>query len=210
VSPGVRHPVIYGFFALLALILLLRSIATLNKEARRRPEESLWQATRRTAKGISSDIGRVGGILMIASGGLIAAGFARQEQLGSRLVVAGSAALAVLWLLNYMWGKAGFPKPGGGRPSDPLTVLILFLIPTGCLIWESYRHRFPGFSSDAGVIGWLTIPVVATILIAARGHERRLGGAYATQRHWLEMNRPRVVRLRRTGHWEPEGRPTRR
>lgn len=39
---------------------------------------------------------------------------------------------------------------------------------------------------------WTATQIVALALVVARGHERQLGGAYATQRTWLEIERDRL------------------
>jgi hypothetical protein len=40
---------------------------------------------------------------------------------------------------------------------------------------------------------WLAVSLVGAVLIAARGHERKLQGSYGTQRTWLARNRTKLV-----------------
>jgi hypothetical protein len=42
--------------------------------------------------------------------------------------------------------------------------------------------------------GWAIALLVGLLLVTARGHERRLRGAYATQNTWLDMNKEQVIK----------------
>ena len=75
---------------------------------------------------------------------------------------------------------------------DPFTSLLLFSVGSSVLLSESYRDGFSGLQ-DSTPYAWLAAPIVVAVLIAARGHERRLGGAYGSQRKWLELNKPQVM-----------------
>jgi hypothetical protein len=41
--------------------------------------------------------------------------------------------------------------------------------------------------------GWYAAALLALILVVARGHEKRLRGAYATQNTWLKLNRSDMI-----------------
>jgi hypothetical protein len=176
---------------MLILVLVCRGFATVLRESK---GHVTVHSVGRLKNIIRQDLGRVRawvfnlGVVVLVVG---IPGFAYRLWVPDWLLVGAAGLLALVWL-SIHW-ISPFRKTPGGRGPDAFTSLLLFAVPTMALIVLSYLRGFPGIVNPEAVYGWVAAPITAAILIAVRGHERRLGGAYASQRTWLETNKKHVM-----------------
>lgn len=105
------------------------------------------------------------------------------------LAVAGISVALAAWTVRYFRGH------GDRKPISRSTASAMYgiAVASACLLAgvpeDAAAELTPGLA-----VGWGAIAILANVLIVSRGHERRLGGSYATQRTWLRMNRPELER----------------
>jgi len=181
-------PAVAASLVTLAILLAARAYTSARREEERR--------VRRVVGRVRRDIGFWRGFVLSILMGLLLWTYASTLlKLGSNLPAESRSVIAggVLFVwVSLLWGPTPFRRPAGGRPMDPFTSLLLFSVGSSVLLSESYRDGFSGLQ-DSTPYAWLAAPIVVAVLIAARGHERRLGGAYGSQRKWLELNKPQVM-----------------
>jgi hypothetical protein len=129
---------------------------------------------------------------MLLAGGV--AGIAWFSSGGPRWVGgAGVAVPALIWAFRYYFGVRG---ADGGKSQNlhGVTAAVLFGI-AAISVCACGLARATGKSplSVAVAVGWLSLSIVAALLVAARGHEKRLLGSYGIQRAWLSQNRDQLI-----------------
>jgi len=116
------------------------------------------------------------------------------ERVQSRLILVPCIVVALLWSVRYFRGYPPSTKGENRRPIDVvhavLLALIAVLMAMGTQFMAPPRARHLSFYEEAA---WCGILIVGLVLITARGHERRLRGAYASQNSWLISNRTRIL-----------------
>lgn len=104
------------------------------------------------------------------------------------LAMAGNLVCVACWGVRYFRGRT----PSRGVSRTPLgrllavTLLSLALVPT----FADCAERLPQASSVSSHVAfaWLLVLLTAAVLVCSRGHEKRLGGAYATQNAWIDLH----------------------
>ena len=107
------------------------------------------------------------------------------------IVLTGPAVIATLWLFRYQRGyKATAASPKYRQPVGSGWSCLISACLVGCCLAIVNLVSAPGAPSlsETSKYGWLLCAVVGVVLIAARGHERRLRGAYSSQNTWLQLN----------------------
>jgi hypothetical protein len=170
------------------LVLLAIAIITVVLQAKRlRPRISRRAAFGRTCRTIGGSVGWCGLAVLVA--GISLTWIASASENPPRpFRVAGPLALISLWLVLHVGGK---PLGSNDRtPLDGATNVVLFVT---CAV-STVASRIE-LTSDGSILagrleygGWLSVLVVVSVLLAARGHEKRLKGAYSMQRAWMAMN----------------------
>jgi len=111
-----------------------------------------------------------------------------------------ATAAFLCWFLRYYKGYAAKRDTTGEELAKrlPASALRATLLLATCdlLLLLSYvgapGHR--GWLGKYELAAWVAADMVALALVVARGHERQLGGAYTTQRTWLQIERERLVK----------------
>jgi preprotein translocase subunit YajC len=109
-----------------------------------------------------------------------------------------AAAVAVVWAYRYFRGYA----PSGGtdtakHPRRPINATHAVLLSGSAEVLALGSQGLEvgkNHLSTAEELGWSIVLTVALVLITARGHERRLRGAYSSQNTWLAQNKEMVLR----------------
>ncbi len=99
-----------------------------------------------------------------------------------------AAAVAVSFAPFIVRYFVGWMHDGKARPLERVPATVLLTVPC-CLLAANTAKVLPGHSTvpaDAAA-GWLLALFVALILVASRGHEKRLQGSYASQRTWFKL-----------------------
>ncbi len=126
-------------------------------------------------------------------------------------LVPGGAALAVWWAIEIgppapserTWRAAVFERLGVDRVAAPqfsvaqrvVTELALVAPPLAAASAAAVLQGRP----EGSVIAWALLAVPATAIMSIRKHERRLLGIYADQSRWLELQKPKIMEIARTG-----------
>jgi hypothetical protein len=98
-------------------------------------------------------------------------------------------ALAALWAYRYFRGY----RAGKGRvPIDVLHAALLAAL--AVIVVVAVQFMSAPRLSPAEERSWGVLLILALILIVARGHERRLRGAYSSQNTWLAQNKEHVIK----------------
>lgn len=186
-----------GVSALLAL-LVVRLMATAVRQARREASAERQDLNRKMilAKlpwALASPFRELGvlwtTILILGTGGiLVSMGLGEGTQLRLLVGTSSAALIAVEWTVLFLWGVTLLPT---SRPSPvgALTSMLLYVLSSGGFM--IVLEKTPGSGGLVGRtgLGWITASLLGGVLIAGRGHERRLEGAYASQREWLEVHK---------------------
>lgn len=121
--------------------------------------------------------------------------FLRHDHFQSRTLVIPCVALAALWAVRYFRGYAPIAR-GARRPVDAVHAVLLASVPIlmgmGSQFLNPPRARHMSLYEE---VTWDAVMLVGLLLITARGHERRLRGAYSSQNSWLVSNRRRILQV---------------
>lgn len=126
-------------------------------------------------------------LLAVAAGGCLLA--LKANDLRAWVFVVPSLLLSVLWAYRYF---RGYKAAEGPRlPIDALHASLL----AGAALVAVLLAQFATAPrlSPTEERAWGAVAVLAMIMIVARGHERRLRGAYSSQNTWLAQNKNKVV-----------------
>ena len=168
----------------LGVIFVGRALASAIR-ATSRPQWISWKSMRKVLRNTHRDLGFWGEAFLLLGVVAMAIGLVWRSPSSMYVTLLGAFLVAVQWALRFIWGRQIFSR-NPPRPIYPFTSLLLFATPTAALIAEA------GLQTDAlnkaASLGWLGASLLVALLISSRGHERRLGGAYASQREWLQLN----------------------
>lgn len=99
------------------------------------------------------------------------------------------------WAVRYFRGYTD--RVEGKAVRRPIAAthacLILLAAQLSVLALIAFRPARLTALSDPELRTWLACAVVAQIMVCARGHEKRLRGAYATQNTWLELHKDMII-----------------
>jgi hypothetical protein len=206
---GVDQPVrnaeksylVFGIGAILSLLLVPTAVYLGHRRLRRRkPATRVWTQVRQQVPGIDR------GLLLFA-----AACFAWYCICGGHpraFFALGVAVPSVLWAVRYFRGTRAsapttswshpirrskeylHPNNRGGKrvPLEQPAAVGYYSIASLAPFIAEYVVR-PSLSplSPGIATAWVAVNLIGGVLVVARGHERRLGGSYATQRAWLDL-----------------------
>lgn len=140
----------------------------------------------------------VGALTLLATSTAAGASLLGRGETACALVAAAVVTLgAVWWSMRYFRGypSAATGKDDRRRPiSAAHATLVLGLVLTSA----TALARLPtgrGVLSPREFAAWCVVGAALMALVASRGHEKRLKGAYATQNTWLTLNKGAVSDL---------------
>jgi hypothetical protein len=120
--------------------------------------------------------------------------FLRHDHVQSRALLVPCVALATLWAVRYFRGYAPLAKGTSRRPVDAVHAVLLASVPVlmgmGSQFLNPPRARHMSLYEE---VAWDAVMLVGLLLITARGHERRLRGAYSSQNSWLVSSKSRIL-----------------
>lgn len=108
----------------------------------------------------------------------------------------GLAAVAIPWALWAFRYYGGVPAPDSPnrRNLHASTAAVRYAIAAISVCAVGIRSVEDASALDAGLVaGWAGASLIAASLVAARDHEKKLLGVYATQRTWLDGKRDALV-----------------
>jgi hypothetical protein len=90
------------------------------------------------------------------------------------------------------------------KPLDPPAAVLVMLPAFALTLLASACSNVLGGTGLPPKVaaGWAAAYLLALVIVASRGHEKRLHGSYATQRTWLRYNE-KAMRLRYDTAWTP-------
>jgi hypothetical protein len=206
---GPAHPTqsAHRLFAIVAgLHVALFAGALYLAHARRRAWSTRFEALRRTAKDLRDQVPPVDRVLLGGS----ALSLVWYLTCGTHPTLAYIGAVGLggsLWTIRYFRGyrqcrpasKWYHPvrrlrdyiqqQERGRRSLNPPAAMLYLVFATGSAsLAAAIALPDKSIFSPNVAAGWLAVSLVAALLVISRGHEKRLGGSYATQRTWLEFN----------------------
>ena len=130
--------------------------------------------------------------VMMVIAAFVAFGFMiwRAPVLQSWVYTAPSAILAALWAVRYF---RGYKSEGSSRRSPIDATNAVFLAGAAGLLALGCQSFSPNRLTGAEEACWSCVLALAVILIASRGHERRLRGSYSSQNTWLVHHKDEVI-----------------
>lgn len=149
-------------------------------------------ALRRVFRRLIMQVGWSGLAFLVAATALVVAHIVLDDWAP---LLAGAVALtAFLWASRYWYGYR--QKLGERRNVDPATSSLLLAV-TIILATVIAAVELPSRSvmGTAAALGWSGMALTAELMLALRGHERKLWAAYHTQRVWFELNKETVTRM---------------
>ncbi len=98
------------------------------------------------------------------------------------------------WATRYF---RGYPPADGQRKRRPIAAPHALLLAGAtyllCLVSSSLTAKDSPTTTDESLIAWSLSGLIGLLLICARGHERRLRGAYSTQNTWMDLRKDRLL-----------------
>lgn len=96
----------------------------------------------------------------------------------------------ILWAWRYLNGY----RLGGRRRNidPPAAAFLLTTAVVTATILAATEAPAQSVLGTAAALGWSGVALTAELLLARRGHERRLWAAYHTQKAWFELNREKL------------------
>jgi hypothetical protein len=121
--------------------------------------------------------------------------FLKHDDIPGWLLVVPSAVLFGIWAVRYF---RGYSKRANGRSvTRPISAahacLLLLVAQLSVLSTLVLRPFADAELSHVELRAWLMGAVAALVLVCARGHERRLRGAYVTQSTWLDLHKSEII-----------------
>lgn len=119
--------------------------------------------------------------------------FGHQLHIPSFVLAGPLATLIGLWMFRYFKGY----KLSGTDTRKPISAahacLLLGSAAIAAAAVLSVKPLAQTKVSASELHAWSAVMVLTLVLVSARGHEKRLRGAYAIQNTWLTLNKPHVV-----------------
>ena len=98
------------------------------------------------------------------------------------------------WATRYF---RGYPPEDGQRKRRPIAAPHALLLAGAtyilCLVCSSLTAKHFPSTPDGSSLAWSLCGLVGLLLICARGHERRLRGAYSTQNTWMDLSKKKLL-----------------
>lgn len=181
----------YCQMCLVALaVVVLGSVAL---DAKRERPKVGWRASLlRTLRNVPTSLGPVGAGVVAAATGLTWLAIRLEDV--SWLRIAGPALFALVWVSVQIKGRPAFGSDQ--KPADGVTNAVLFAAAAASAVITRMALKSDGavLSGRLEFAGWLALLPLVALLIAARGHEKRLKGAYSTQRTWIKLHTTEIER----------------
>jgi hypothetical protein len=158
-----------------------------------------WQRALQVAmvapKLLARDMNLIDLLVLTASAALVTLGvIVGQSTTAQTLITFGISGLAGLWVVRFVYGGGTFSR-SKRAPFDRLTVTFLFLVAAlPAAVLARYRGGHAFLADPARVAAWLGAAALTALLIAARGHDKRLIGGYSTQKAWFELHEKDVIK----------------
>ncbi len=131
-------------------------------------------------------------IVLVASHVML---FLKHDHIPGWLLVLPSAALFGIWAVRYFRGYS--EEQDGRAVRRPIAAahacLLLLLAQLSVLSTLMFRPYSDADLSRNELSTWLACAFAAMVLVCARGHERRLRGAYVTQNTWLVLHKSQII-----------------
>lgn len=199
---GKSHEYLWWLLAIVALPILWPAAVDINTRYRGSEVRAmavpkrLFRTLRAAAAPVKQDLSRTDVAIVAIASVLVSVGLlsSPKDQAGRILLEIGFSSLTLLWLGRFLWGGGRLVR-AERRPFDRITILVLFLlasIPPPLVARFRGAHTF--LDSPERVGFWLAAAALTSLLIASRGHEKRLLGGYSSQRAWFEINQGKVVK----------------
>ena len=128
-------------------------------------------------------------ILMLAASAVSYAHFLVRMHRGMRMGPRSFSPILWRWVGNYL-SRVGSPRESVS-PAFLCFPLVLALTPPYLAMAS---RGLPPAASWSALSAWLAVSISVVTLLIARGHEKGLHGAYATQKAWMQANKERLVK----------------
>jgi hypothetical protein len=112
--------------------------------------------------------------------------------------IAGGAAIAIpslAWTYFYFRGTLDPVEPGQRHALSPPTAVLLYAIASVIAVVEAcLRISKHGTMNAATATAWGCVSLVVGVMIATRGHERKLVGSFKSQTTWMKLNKEKLLK----------------
>ena len=110
--------------------------------------------------------------------------------------IIGSVAVPLLvWAVMYFRGRPDDSVPPlRRRRLTPPTTILLYAVAASLACIEAARAVDAKSTLDSGIaFGWGAATLVPAVLMAVRGHERKLNGSFNAQTTWMRLNKEALI-----------------
>ncbi|WP_205698908.1 hypothetical protein [Conexibacter sp. SYSU D00693] len=155
-------------------------------------KEGRADRTRDLAKRFRQQVGVVGAIVLALAVVAILHHTVVEDHWWSAAVAIGGP--SGLWLARYVSGYRPDSAKSARRNVDPpAAALLLCAALSSAVLLAACSLPDTSVLGTGAALGWSGIGLFAQVLLARRGHEKKLWAAYHTQRAWMELRKPLLV-----------------